>query len=226
MKEITIVVPARNEEKRIAACADSLPSSKFISQHANLIFVIDGTDNTAKILEELKKRKEASFEIHSYDSRLGKGGAVEEGFRLAKTGFVGYLDADTSIGVGKLEQLLRKLLEEKPAALIAVRKRIRGRGALRSLAARAFNAYANLLFNLGISDTQCGCKFFERKAIVPLLPLCTKGFAFDVELLWRLKKSGAPIRQFPLETEEKQGGTFGPLDAPRMFWDLLLTRFT
>lgn len=224
MKEITIVVPARNEEKRIAACADSLLSSKFISRHAHIIFIIDGTDNTARALRELGGKRKADFEIRTYAHRLGKGGAVEEGFRLAKTEFVGYLDADTSIGIENLEQLLRKLLKEKPAALIAVRKRISGRGPFRFLAARAFNAYANLLFNLGISDTQCGCKFFKKKAIAPLLPLRTKGFAFDVELLWKLRNSGARINQSLLETEEKQGGTFGPLDAPGMFIDLFSLR--
>ncbi len=60
---------------------------------------------------------------------------------------------------------------------------------LRQMESRAFNLIIRVLFGLSYHDTQCGAKVFKKSAIDAVLPLMiSRGFEFDVELLWRLQE--------------------------------------
>ncbi len=55
-----------------------------------------------------------------------------------------------------------------------------------------------LLFGLTFNDTQCGAKVFKKSAVDAVLPLLvSRGFEFDVELIWRLVKAGYRIEEYP-----------------------------
>lgn len=55
------------------------------------------------------------------------------------------------------------------------------------------------MFGLPFYDTQCGAKIFRKEAIDAVLPeIRSKGFEFDVELLWRLKRKGYSIVEVPV----------------------------
>jgi len=64
----------------------------------------------------------------------------------------------------------------------------------------------------GVFDTQCGFKFFERKAVTRALVQCrTSGFAFDVELLQRLQHDGGTIVELPVAWTDGVQSTFRPI---------------
>ena len=54
--------------------------------------------------------------------------------------------------------------------------------------------------------------------------LKTRGFEFDVELLWRLKKKGYKIIEYPITWMHSGGSTFSLLNAPKMFLSLIKVR--
>jgi dolichyl-phosphate beta-glucosyltransferase len=63
----------------------------------------------------------------------------------------------------------------------------------------------------GISDTQCGYKFFDRATAMALFrPLRTIGFTFDVELLARARRAGVVIAELPVRWTDRPGSTFSP----------------
>jgi dolichyl-phosphate beta-glucosyltransferase len=63
----------------------------------------------------------------------------------------------------------------------------------------------------GVLDTQCGFKFFQRRAVTAALVQCrTTGFAFDVELLSRLQGAGGRIVEIPVEWTDDARSTFSP----------------
>ena len=71
-------------------------------------------------------------------------------------------------------------------------------GLLRRLESRGFNLLIRVLFGLSYNDTQCGAKVFKRAAVDAVLPaMVSRGFEFDVELLWRLKRAGYPGHRGP-----------------------------
>lgn len=228
MKKITLIVPAYNEEKRISSIAERLISDKYLRGNCAFLFVVDGNDRTAEIVRAVaKKEKDAEIEVAHYIERLGKGGAVGEGIKIAKTEYVGFVDADEGISATEIREMVALLLGKRLGCIIGKRMKVEGRGFRRALASKAFNLLVNALFGLGMQDTQCGCKFFRRELAYsderPLFGI--KGFAFDVELLRRIKKRGGKITEYGMVAKEG-GGRFSLFESPGMFLDLLRLKFS
>jgi glycosyltransferase involved in cell wall biosynthesis len=92
LSQLTVVIPFRNEIKRILPLLQSIENSNL--QPVKYIFVNDhSTDNTEKQIFE--KFKTECFEILNLDdSKQGKKEAISRGVQHAKTEFVLTLDAD------------------------------------------------------------------------------------------------------------------------------------
>ncbi|MCP4648219.1 MAG: glycosyltransferase [bacterium] len=228
MKEVTLIIPAYNEAARIMHAASRMVSSKYLGNTCTLLFIVDGTDETYRILEKLKNENPgADIVLRKYAERLGKGGAVGEGIKDAKTPYAGFLDVDEHIPLETVEKAVRMLLEGKLDCVVCSRQGAGERPFMRKLASRAFNSLVNLLFGFGIPDTQCGCKLFKSRLVQseesPVFRI--RGFAFDVELLDRIKKNGGEITEYKIQPVKESGGNFSLLESPGMLWDLLRLRF-
>jgi hypothetical protein len=71
---------------------------------------------------------------------------------------------------------------------------------------------------LGVADTQCGFKFFQRPAVTAALTRMyditvtpASGFAFDVELLHRIQRDGGEVVELPVAWTDRAGSTFHPV---------------
>jgi dolichyl-phosphate beta-glucosyltransferase len=77
----------------------------------------------------------------------------------------------------------------------------------------------------GIRDTQCGFKAFTAQSAERLFPpLQTPGFGFDVELLYRARRSGYAIAEVPTRWINSPLTTVRTSQGLRAFYDLLLIR--
>ena len=226
MKDVTLIIPAYNEEKRISSAASALFSSPFLRENCKFLFIVDGDDRTAEILRALEK-KGADAEIKEYPKRLGKGGAVGEGIKAAKTGYAGFLDVDEHLPAETVEKMLEMALGKKLDCITCSRENAGGRKFLRKFASRGFNSIVNALFGLGIPDTQCGCKFFRRNLVYSGKGdvFRVRGFAFDVELLDKIRKNRGKITKYAICPSRERGGSFSLLESPGMLWELLKLRF-
>ena len=94
------------------------------------------------------------------------------------------------------------------------------------LASKAFNIFVRMFFGLPFKDTQCGAKVFKKEAILDILDdLKTSGFEIDVEILWRLKKRGYRVIEYPITWKHSEGSKFRLSHSGGMFISLLRTRF-
>ncbi len=76
----------------------------------------------------------------------------------------------------------------------------------RQFASRVFHAIVQALFWMNIRDTQCGAKIIRRGAAEAIQPyLCIADMAFDINLLYVLKRAGFTIREVPTEWTDKVG---------------------
>ncbi|HII98642.1 MAG TPA: glycosyltransferase family 2 protein [Methanoregula sp.] len=221
----SLVIPAYNEERRISLFFDSI--NHFDGE---LIVVCDGTDRTAGIVEEIASRRtDLAIRCLRFDHRLGKGGGVIAGLKVARAPLVGYVDAD---GSTRMEEMLR-LFSSLSRADGAIGSRwVDGstlkvkQGFLRRIESRGFNLLIRLLFRLSFHDTQCGAKVFKKPAIDAVLPsMVSHGFEFDVELLWQLKEAGFHIEEIPIEWQNKGDSRVQKRDMLRMLAGLLRVRF-
>jgi len=221
----SLVIPAYNEEKRIRQFLESI-----VGFHGELIVVCDGTDQTADVVGDVaRRRSDLSIRCLNFDHRLGKGGGVIAGLAEAKGSVIGYVDADGSTGISEMLRLFSHL----PVADGAIGSRwVDGstmtvrQGFLRLAESRCFNLLIRLLFGLTYHDTQCGAKVFKKEAVNAVLPhMIARGFEFDVELLWRMKRGGFHVVEVPIEWQNKGDSRVRKRDMIRMLRGLVSVRF-
>lgn len=221
----SIIIPAYNEQARIGTVL-----ANYCGHFPNeeIIVVCNGcSDNTPDIVRRVCS-KHSQVRALYFEEKLGKGGAIIEGFKAARGDKVGFVDADESVAPDVVKRMFDVL--SNVDGVIASRK-LKGSIILikqpwqRRIASKIFNILVRIMFGLNFKDTQCGAKVFKREAIKDVLDsLNAKGFEFDVELLWRLKSKGYKVVEFPISWKHSEGSTFGFSNAPKMFFSLVRVR--
>jgi glycosyltransferase involved in cell wall biosynthesis len=209
--QLSIIVPAHNEERRLAKMLDAyLPffARAYGTDFEIVIVVNNSTDQTEAVV---KKYAQIHPQVKCVvDPRpIGKGGAVMLGFRNADGELLGFVDADGSTPPEAFQDLVLNI--GGADAIIASRWM---KGALvspyqplsRRAASRLFNGTVRVLFGLKISDTQCGAKLIKREAVMKILPLLgITRWAFDVDLLFQLRRTGCRITEVPTTWRDVAG---------------------
>ena len=110
MKKATAIICVYNEEKTIKNVVLSVSEASIVNE---IIVVNDGsTDNTKKIIEELKEEIDIT-DIH-FEKNKGKGYAMAIGVENAKHGIIAFIDADqTNIVSGYIEKMISPLLKKE-----------------------------------------------------------------------------------------------------------------
>ena len=224
MPQVHIIIPAYNEENRIETVLSKY-SNHF--QNQEIIVVCDGNDNTSSIIKKLSETH-SNIKLLNFNKRLRKGGALIEGLKEANGDKIGFVDADESVEPDDFKKMLDALSD---ADGVITSRRLKDSKILvkqpmeRRIASKSFNIILKIIFGLNFKDTQCGAKVFKKEAIEDVLSeLKTKGFKFDVELLWRLKKKGYKVIEFPITWKHSEGSSFSLSNAPKMFFSLLKVR--
>jgi glycosyltransferase involved in cell wall biosynthesis len=201
---LSIIIPAYNEEKRIKTTLEKL-IEKF-NKSCEILIVSESTDKTDYIVKEFSKT--APFvKLIASAKRLGKGGAFKKGFENSHGKIVMLLDSDLPIFISDVNNILSSIGEidvtvgsrEVEGTRILVYPPL-----IRVFAGKSFSKLFNLLFNLQVKDTQCGCKAFKREVLEKVLPTVeSNGFEFDAEFLFRCKKMGYKIKEIPVNWSYK-----------------------
>jgi glycosyltransferase involved in cell wall biosynthesis len=199
---ISVVIPAWNEEDRLARTLERyLPSLEARGQAFEVIVVADGVnDRTAEVAGAYAHR---NVRVLRFPRKLGKGGAVLAGMRVALYDYVGYLDADGPISPEEMYGLVGGLTE---VDCVLASRWIRGASGVESepvfnrFAGRVWNLLTRSLLFLPVSDTQCGAKFFKGRVVRSLLRTVTlTNRAFDVDVLFHIRKEGGSLREVPVQ---------------------------
>lgn len=202
-KELSIIIPAYNEARRLGRMLDQyLPylQQQRKNQYEVLIVANGCTDNTEEIAATYA-RKYPSVRPIAEPEAIGKGGAIMLGMRKAEGNLIGFVDADGSTPPEAFLELTERI--GTADAIIASRwlplSRVSPRQPLkRRLISRLFNALVRALFGLRLTDTQCGAKLMKRAAALQALPqLGITRWAFDVDLLFQLRRAGCRIIEIP-----------------------------
>ncbi len=221
---VSIIIPAFQEEKRIAHTIESLSSYLEIAYPGTeLIVVCDGcTDNTAKVAKESFHSSQCLLKIIELPQNVGKGAATKAGIEQAIGEYIIYTDADLSFAPATLAEFLPKL-EEGADIAIAQRKRTTSyTDTGRRLLARVSRFLVGNFILPGIRDSQAGYKAFSSKVAKELFSkLITKRFLFDLEILIMAKRRHYKIEKVYVDWEDKPGSTVRfYVDTLRSFRDL------
>lgn len=191
--QFSLIIPAYNEERRIGktlGAYDKFLEKKF--RDFEILVVFDGNDKTDEVVKRLSAKMK-KIKLLKFRRRLGKGGGVIEGIKAAKGEIIGYTDADNSVPPDEYWKLVSALPGHSCVAASRYSKgalQVKSQSFANRFASRAWNLIVNLLFGLGMKDTQCGAKVFTKDVKKVVHKMKSTDFSFDVELLWRMKKFG------------------------------------
>ncbi|MBU0767033.1 glycosyltransferase [Patescibacteria group bacterium] len=212
---LSIIIPAYNEEKRIRETLQSyIDFFRIQKVKVKILVVINKTtDDTPKIAQEFSDKYDEIAFINL--ERGGKGYALTEGFKLAlntESESIGFVDADMATRPEDFFKLVKMLESNNNIdGVIAARWRkdsiIKNKNSIvRKLYSNIFNLLVRWLLFLDYSDTQCGAKVFKREAIEKVTPLLgIAQWAFDIDMLIKLKNNGFNIVETSTVWEDKAG---------------------
>jgi dolichyl-phosphate beta-glucosyltransferase len=209
---LEIVVPARNEESRLSAGLAQLCAKAAELPGGVAIIVVDSasTDDTAGIVRRWPSGKIPVRLISC--TRPGKGVAVRAGLLASTAPYVGFCDADMAADLSAVDDAVRLLLDGRPLVLGSrahLASVVEDRHSVfRKAGAAVFRAAARRIVP-GVTDTQCGLKFFAGPvARAAAHNLRAPGFAFDIELIARCRQLGAEPTEIPVRWQDVPGSTF------------------
>lgn len=228
---LSIIIPAYNEEKRLAKTLIEVGEYLKKQQFEYEIIVVDdgSTDMTTEIVMGMKNKIKNLYLINN-DINHGKGFSVRRGLLYAKGQYRLFMDADNSTLIEEIENFLPYF---KTYDIIIGSRNIKGSKIINRQPAhrRILGSFYSLLVQIiiglwGIKDTQCGFKLLSAKVVNHVLPRCKiNDWAFDSEILIIAKKLGYKIKEIPITWSDQPQTKVRFLGMVRMIFDLLKIRW-
>lgn len=233
---VSIVIPAYNEERRIARTLDQI--LQFAASQPYPIEVVVVDDGSSDKTAEIVAGRAVEFHNAGYDLRLftnrpnrGKGFSVKRGIREAKGSVALFTDADLSSPITEAPKLIGPIIEGEVDVAFGSRAINRGligvhQPFIREFGGRVFNLMMRAITGLPFKDTQCGFKAFRRELALPIFQLQrVERFGFDPELLYIARKHSLRLREVPVAWNDSEGTKVSFLrDSLNMFIDLFRIR--
>jgi dolichyl-phosphate beta-glucosyltransferase len=235
LKDITILIPAYNEENCIVRTIETLVD--FLEQRFTsyeIIVVDDGsTDRTTDLVEGLMKSQSQHGEIRLLRNmgNKGKGYSVRRGVFESKGRKVLFMDADMPFELSAVDRINAALDNGHPVVVgsrLLADSVIYGMPLIRTFIGKTFRFLVQMLTNSGIQDTQCGIKGFTAQAARDIFQRVTiRGFGFDVESLYISRKLGYSILPVPVNMVRYRLDSRVNIfrDSIKMLVDLFLIRW-
>jgi len=237
MDKLNIIIPAYNEEKRIAKTLDeygkffiNLKIKKLLN--SEIIVVINNTQDKT---EEIVKKYQKKYKIIRYLNfkQGGKGFAISEGFKNVlkrkENSLIGFTDADCSTKPEELYKLYKNIenfdgiIGSRWLKLSIIKTKQKF---IRRIMSRSFNLMVRTLFLMPYRDTQCGAKIFKKEALKLIIDrLNITQWSFDVNILYELDKKNLKIKEFPIIWQDDSDSRLNITKVPfEMFFGIIRLR--
>lgn len=190
---IFVCIPAFNEEATIGKIV--LSAQKYVDR---VLVCDDGSlDATSEIAEKC-----GAFVLR-HERNMGKGMAITSLFRAVyKDGadIIVLLDGDGQHDPSEIPMLVKPI--EQDQADLAVGSRYLNSGnhipLKRKIGLKILDHLMKIIFKIRVNDTQCGFKAFSREALEAIVPLESKGYGVDSEILVLAAKNGVRVMEVPI----------------------------
>ncbi len=230
--DISIVIPAYNEESRLSPTLDRVLN--FVRQRAwdaEVIVVDDGSrDRTTDIVRDYAQSDGIVRLIQNPGNR-GKGYSVRSGVLNARGKIVLFSDADLSSPIEEAPKLLEALENGADVAIgsrwMRSELQTKRQSLARQVLGRVFNLLLRMVLRLDFKDTQCGFKAFRRHAAKEVFQLQRiERWGFDPEILFLARRAGFKTVEVPVRWGHDNGTRINPVaDGSRMVADMLRIRW-
>jgi len=228
-----VIIPTYNERENLPEVTARLLD---LGLDLDILFVDDNSpDGTGEVADALSRARPRVSVVHR-TGKLGYGSAVIEGFRVALKGDYAWaltMDADLSHDPSAVPALLRAGAD---ADLVLGSRYIGGVRVIdwemgRILLSWLGNGYARAITRLPACDITTGFRCYRRSALeaLDLSQVKASGYAFQIEMAYRIWRSGGRLAEVPITFYGRQKGASKMsrriiLEAAILVWRLRLDR--
>lgn len=231
--ELSIIIPAYNEEALIAGTLDGLRT--YLTAHSEpyeIIVVDDGSqDKTSACIQDWKNINPIDLHLLVNEQNRGKGFSIRRGVMESHGRFIIFIDADLPYELDAIEGFLKALHNGYDLAVgsrVLPGSQVNGVPVIRYVSGQIFSWMVQAVLFSGLPDTQCGFKSFKSvtgKEIFRRLTI--DGFGFDVEMLFVARKLKLAIQPIPVRMIDHRHRSRVRLviDSFKMFANLFTVRW-
>lgn len=194
-RDITIIVPAYNEEETILQVLEELKDRDY-----NVIVVDDGsTDSTPYLLQRF--RDDNKIHVYRHVINRGLGAALKTGIKAALSRGSSYIitfDADGQHDPDDIERVCKPLIDNKADVVIGKRN-FSEMPLSRNIGNFLMNIITLIFYGIWVSDSQSGLRAFTRKA-ASKIKINDRGYGVSSEVISEIKRRGLRLKEAPIKT--------------------------
>lgn len=200
--QVSVILPCQNEEAAIARCIREI--KKIFLEH-RIVGEIIVSDSSVDDSSQIAKDAGAILVKHDKD---GYGNALREGFRVAKSDYIFFADADGTYDFSEIPRFLKVLHDGNN---LVIGNRFSGdieKGAMpfshRYVGRPIFSWLIKIFFGGRISDVQSGMRAIKKEDILKL-KLQTTGMEFASEMIVKALRLHFVIKEIPIAYRRRIG---------------------
>lgn len=225
--DLTIVVPAYNEDRRLGPTLDAMRSHLSGEVRRYEVLVVDdgSSDDTSALVRSIAAGW-PELQLLGFRSNQGKGAAVRLGMLAAQGRLRLFSDADLSTPISELAKLEAEIVggadiaiasRAVPESRVEVHQSV-----YRERMGRVYNLVLRQTVLPTLRDTQCGFKLFTAAAAeLAFRELDCRRFGFDAEVLLRASLGGLKVAEVGVVWRNADGTRVNSLrDSYQMLVDI------
>lgn len=227
-RRLSIIIPAFNEEATIASILERVAELRLIAGLEKEILLVNdaSTDATMdKAREFIEANPGQDIKLLEQERNMGKGAAVQRGFKEASGDVLVIQDADLEYDPRSFNHMLRPVLDG--FADVVYGSRFKGSHPHRmlffwhSVGNKILTTFSNMFCNLNLSDMETCYKMFKRET-VERITLKEKRFGLEPEITAKISRvPGVRIYEVGIPYYGRgyaDGKKIGWQDGVRAFW--------
>ena len=205
MREVTVVVPAYNEESAIAGVLARLAQVMDASDMTHEIIVVDdgSDDRTAELAQQV-----TCVKVIKHPENRGYGAALKTGIRHARHSLVCITDADGTYPNERIPELVGTLVEERYDMVVGARV---GQNVnmplLRRPAKWAIRQLANYVASKRIPDLNSGLRVFRRDVALRFNGMLPNAFSFTTTITLAMLTNHYLVAYVPVDYYARVGNS-------------------
>lgn len=210
MNKAIIVIPTYNEVDNISKLIDTIFN---IKSDIDILIVDDNSpDGTADVVEKLLN-KDSRIHLIKRAGKMGLGTAYCDGFKYALEkgfDFIFEMDADFSHNPEDIPRFLEAIHNND---LVIGSRYVSGVNVVnwplkRLILSYGANLYTRIITGMPVHDATGGYKCFRAEALkkIDLNKIKSNGYGFQIEMNFRLWKSGARLKEIPIIFIDRRSG--------------------
>lgn len=207
--DLTVVIPCLNEETTIGLCVQkALDCVRNHNINAEIVVSDNGSiDKSVQIVEDFNLPNVRV--VHCCEK--GYGNALKAGFSSANGKYILMGDADDTYDMSKIHEFYEKVVSDENISMV-IGSRFRGKiekGAMpflhKYLGNPVITMLINVLFGVGITDSQCGMRLF-KKSDFEKINFTSEGMEFASDIIIEFAKNNMKIVEIPTTLSKDKAG--------------------